>query len=83
MRKNNVQVKNALLDVKLQQQVNREVTGTAYPQLSASSQLTYNAALPTSLVPSEFLEESRAEYARLKFGVNWSSTAGFALNQLF
>ena len=27
--------KNAILDVKLQQQVNREVTGTAYPQLSA------------------------------------------------
>ncbi|HRO84151.1 MAG TPA: TolC family protein [Niabella sp.] len=80
--KNNVQVKNALLDVKLQQQVNREVTGTAYPQLSASSQLTYNAALPTSLVPSEFFGGKPGEYARLKFGVNWSSTAGFALNQL-
>ena len=33
-RKNNMQVKNALIDIQIQQQVNREVTGRAYPQIS-------------------------------------------------
>ncbi len=81
-KKNNVQVKNALLDVKLQEEVNREVTGNAYPQLSASGQLTYNAALPTSLVPAEFFGGQKGEFARLKFGVKWTSMGGVSLSQL-
>lgn len=80
--KNNVQVKNALLDVQLQQQVNREVTGMAYPQISGNGQLTYNAALPTSLVPAEFFGGKAGEFARLKFGVKWSSVGGVSLSQI-
>lgn len=80
--KNNVQVKNALLDVKLQQEVNREVTANAYPQINGNGQLTYNAALPASLVPAEFFGGKPGEYARLKFGVKWSSTAGLSLSQI-
>lgn len=80
--KNNVQVKNALLDVKLQEQVNREVTGNAYPQISGNGQLTYNAELPTSLVPAEFFGGKPGEFARLQFGVKWTSTAGISLSQL-
>ena len=53
-KQHNVQVKNALLDIQVQQQVNREVTGRAYPQLNASGSLVYNAKLPVSLVPAEF-----------------------------
>jgi outer membrane protein len=34
--KNATQVKNALLDVKVQQQVNRQITAAAYPQVSGS-----------------------------------------------
>lgn len=34
--KNATQVKNALLDVKVQQQVNRQITAAAYPQISGS-----------------------------------------------
>ena len=34
--KNNVQVKNALLDVSVQEQTNRYYTGMAYPQVSAN-----------------------------------------------
>ena len=52
--KNNVQVKNALLDVQIQEQTNREVTGMAYPQVNGSGSITYNAKLPVSLVPAEF-----------------------------
>lgn len=37
----NTAVKNALLNVKLQEQVNRSVTAAAYPQISASASTTY------------------------------------------
>ena len=80
--KNNVQVKNALLDVQLQEQQNREVTGSAYPQISGNGQLTYNAKLPASLVPAEFFGGQPGEFARLVFGVKWTSTGGVSLSQL-
>ncbi len=80
--KNNVQVKNALLEIQLQEQVNREVTGMAYPQISASGQLTYNAKLPASLVPAEFFGGQPGEFARLVFGVKWTSTGGVSLSQI-
>src|SRR5688500_13941425 len=35
-KKNNVAVKNALLDIKIQEQTNREITAAAYPQMSGS-----------------------------------------------
>lgn len=50
--KNNVQVKNALLDVKLQQQVNREVTSNAYPHINASLSSTYNPNVATQVIPN-------------------------------
>lgn len=40
-RKNSVQVKNALLDVRIQQQTNKEITASAYPQLNASGNVNY------------------------------------------
>ncbi|MEE6187156.1 hypothetical protein PIECOFPK_00284 [Mycovorax composti] len=52
--KNNVQVKNALLDIDLQQQVNREVTGMAYPQISANGNITYNPNVAVQRFPNFF-----------------------------
>ena len=40
-KKNSIQVKNALLDIKIQEQVNKEVTAAALPNISASSNLNY------------------------------------------
>lgn len=80
--KNNVQVKNALLNIRLQEQVNREVTAMAYPQISTNGQLTYNAKLPVSLVPAEFFGGTPGEFARLMFGVKWSASGGVSLSQL-
>jgi outer membrane protein TolC len=40
-KKNSVQVKNALLDIKIQQQVNKQVTAAALPSISASTGITY------------------------------------------
>ncbi len=81
-RKNNVQVKNALLEVQVQQQTNREVTGNAYPQIGASGSLTYNAKLPVSLVPAEFFGGQPGTFEKLAFGVKWNATGGVSLNQL-
>jgi cytochrome c oxidase assembly protein Cox11 len=39
--KNNVQVKNALLDYNIQEQTNKTITAAAYPQISASAGTTY------------------------------------------
>lgn len=50
--KNNVQVKNALLDVKYQEQVNREVTSRAYPGINASLGTTYNPNVATQVIPN-------------------------------
>lgn len=80
--KNNMQVKNALLGIKIQEQTNREVTGSAYPQIKASGSLTYNAKLPVSLVPAEFFGGQPGTFEAITFGVKWASTGGVSLDQL-
>ncbi|HQZ74883.1 MAG TPA: TolC family protein, partial [Chitinophagaceae bacterium] len=50
--KNNVNVKNALLDIKLQEQVNREITSRAYPGINASLGTTYNPNVATQVLPN-------------------------------
>ncbi|MGQ0738118.1 MAG: TolC family protein [Bacteroidota bacterium] len=49
--KNNVNVKNALLQVKTQEQQNRAFTSAAYPHVNASIGTTYNPAIATQLIP--------------------------------
>ncbi len=51
-RKNNVQVKNALLDVQYQEQVNREVTSNAYPHINGSLGTSYNPNVATTVIPN-------------------------------
>src|SRR5262245_30368646 len=53
-KKNSVNVKNALLDIKIRQQGNREITSAAFPQVNGSLNLTKYIDLPTSLIPAEF-----------------------------
>ena len=50
--KHNVNVKNALLDVKLQEEQNREFTSNAYPHINASLGTTYNPNVATSVLPN-------------------------------
>lgn len=51
-RNNNVQVKNALIDIQVQREVNREITGMAYPQIYGSVLTTYNPAVATQVIPN-------------------------------
>ncbi len=51
-KKNSVQVKNMLLDVKLQEETNRQVTSNAYPQLSGRLGTTYNPNIAVQSFPN-------------------------------
>ncbi|MBK8951165.1 MAG: hypothetical protein IPM85_01230 [Chitinophagaceae bacterium] len=50
--KNNVNVKNSLLDVKIQNEINRQVTANAYPHINGSLGTTYNASVATQVIPN-------------------------------
>lgn len=48
---NSVQVKNALLDVLIQKQTNRDITSIALPQINGSASLTRNIDIPVQTIP--------------------------------
>jgi len=50
--KNNVQVKNALLGIKLQQETNRQVTSAAFPHINGSISTTVNPNVATQVIPN-------------------------------
>ena len=50
--KNNVQIRNSLLDYKIQEQTNRNITSSAYPQLSGSLGTTYYPNIPVQTFPN-------------------------------
>jgi outer membrane protein len=51
-RKNNVQVKNALLGVQIQQQTNREITASAFPQVNGNTGFGFNPAVAVQQFPN-------------------------------
>lgn len=81
-KKNSVHVKNGLLAIQIQAQTNREVTGSALPQIKATGSLVYNAKLPISLIPAEFFGGTPGTFEELPFGVKWNATGGVTLNQV-
>lgn len=50
--KNAVQVKNALLDIKAQEQTNKEITASALPQISATGSINYNPNVGVQTFPN-------------------------------
>jgi outer membrane protein TolC len=50
--KNATQVKNALLDVKVQEQVNRQITAAAYPQVNASTGFSHYPNIAVQSLPN-------------------------------
>ena len=51
-KKNNLQVKNALVGVKIQEQTNREITAAAYPQINGNIGATYNPNVTVQQFPN-------------------------------
>jgi outer membrane protein TolC len=79
---NSVQVRNALLDIQLQKQMNKEITSAAFPQLTGNASVTNYLDIPTSLIPSEITGGTPGTYFPVQFGTKYSATGGFDLNQL-
>jgi len=78
--KNNIQVKNALLDIEIQQQSNRVTTAQALPSLNGSANYTDNIIVPTTLVPGDFFGQP-GKYVAVKFGLQYNAAAGITLQQ--
>lgn len=51
-KQNSVQVKNAMLDILIQKQVNRDVTSIALPQINGSAGITHNIDVPIQTLPN-------------------------------
>ncbi len=49
---NAIEIKNLLLDEQIQQSQNKQITGSVYPQISASGQITYYTNLPKIIFPT-------------------------------
>lgn len=80
--KNSVQVKNALKDVEIQFQSNRETTAAAYPQVSGSLGLTDYLKLPTTLVPAQFFGGAAGDFEAVTFGTKYNANYGVTAQQL-
>lgn len=80
--KNNVQVKNALLNLQIQQQTNRGITAAALPNLSANGSFTDYINIPTSLLPGEFFGQPAGTYIPVKFGTKYNASSSVKLEQL-
>ncbi|MEO6354994.1 MAG: TolC family protein [Ferruginibacter sp.] len=79
--KNAVQVKNALLDILVQQQTNKDITSAAYPSIKATGAFNDYLNIPTSLLPGEFFGAPAGTFIPVKFGTKYSATGGISLNQ--
>src|SRR6185312_5820803 len=80
--KNAVQVKNALIDIQLQQQQNKQITAAALPQVNGSVSFTDYLSIPTQLIPAEFVGGPAGTYFPVKFGTKYSGTYGANLQQI-
>jgi outer membrane protein len=80
--KNNVQVKNALLNIKIQEETNRGITAAALPSLRSSVGTTYFIDIPTTLVPGQFFGQAAGTFAPVQFGTKYNTTASLDFQQL-
>lgn len=78
----NVQVKNALLDILIQEQSNRGVAAAALPSVNASGSVTDNLKLQTTLLPGEFMGQPPGTFVPVTFGTKYITSAAVDLNQV-
>jgi outer membrane protein len=79
--KNSVNVQNALKDVEIQLQTNREITASAYPQVSGTVNVNDYLKLPTQLLPGEFFGAPGTKIP-VVFGTKWNGSYGATVQQL-
>lgn len=80
--RNNVQVKNALLNVQIQKQTNRDITAAALPNITGNMNMTNYLKLPVSLLPGEIFGQPAGTYIPVQFGTKYNANASIQLQQL-
>ena len=80
--KNNLQVKNALLNIKSQEAINKEVTASALPTLTATVGGVNYLELPVSLLPGEIFGGTAGSFIPVRFGTKFNANASLQLQQL-
>jgi outer membrane protein len=79
--KNSIAVKNALIDIQIQKQTNREFTANAYPQVSAGANVQDFIEIPTSLLPGEIFGAPGTRIP-VQFGTKYNATGSADASQL-
>ena len=79
---NSVQVKNALLDISIQKQTNREITSAAFPQIRGTGTFNDFLDIPTSLIPGEFFQGAPGTFIPVQFGTKYNATGSLDISQL-
>lgn len=80
--KNSVAVKNALVDIQIQKQVNREVTAAAFPQINGSFSMNDYLDIPTTLLPAEITGGPAGTFIPVRFGTKYTANGGIDVEQL-
>ena len=80
--KNNVQVKNALLQIEAQVQTNREIGAAALPTINSNIGGTDYTKIPTSLLPGQFFGQPAGTYIPVQFGTKFNANYGINFQQL-
>lgn len=79
--KNAISVKNALIDIQMQKQTNREFTANAYPQVSAGGSFQDFIEIPTNLLPGEIFGAPGTRIP-VQFGTKYNATGSVDVSQL-
>jgi outer membrane protein len=79
--KNSVAVRNALIDIQIQKQTNREITSAAFPQVSGSGTFQDFIDIPTSLLPGEIFGQPGTRIP-VQFGTKYNATGSIDASQL-
>jgi len=80
--KNNLQVKNSLLDIDIQIQTNREIASAALPTIGSNLSATNFLTIPTSLLPGQIFGGAAGTFIPVQFGTKYNSTYGLNFNQI-
>jgi len=80
--KNNVQVKNSLLDIDIQIQTNKEIASAALPNIGSSLSGTDFLTIPTSLLPGQIFGGAPGTFIPVQFGTKFNANYGANFNQI-
>jgi len=79
--RNNLDIRNAEIDVLLQKETNRQTTAAALPKISVNGSLTNNLQLQKTLLPGEFFGQP-GSLIPVTFGTKYITSGTAELNQI-